>query len=930
MPRNPNCNLCKLCNGVRTVCVWGEGITPCDIMIIERDPGEQEDIQGRPFVGDSGKLLNEFLSVAGLQRNHVFIDNITKCRPPGNRNTFPEERKACRPYLIENIKAVKPKFIITLGGDALEELTGQTQVMKLAGTSFDFKNDIFESKILVSVHPSYVVRNGSYKPQVLKHFENFGKIIRGEEINKDKSLVKYIFIKTFEQFNNFIEKLKVQKQVVIDLETTGLNFLTDKILCMSFSWKENTAVVLPLLKEKRQEFWTAEEYSQIIIKLKEVFGNPNIEWIAHNVSFDAKFLKTYDLNIAGSIHDTMLLITLIDENATDLKGLKPLAELYTDLGKYDKEIDDYVFDMKEKQRQELFDKKKTVKDEIKKLTKISKKATKEDLLALKQKIGDLEFELEELEEIKIEVSYAEITPEVLWKYSATDADATMRLFNLFTKKLQEASNSLVRPYGKSMVKLYSKLIMPLRKVLNDMEYRGAALNIPYLQELDKKYTIAEGELEKELLEMDAINVTEKVLYRKAAEKVRNRFKELKNPKLVEEDYVKKHTVQPDFNINSPDHLRALLFETLKLPILKNGKPSKKDGTVKPSTDKEVLEEYEDAHPCIKKLVANRKLQKLHKTYVKGMQKHADSNKRIHTNFNQHVTVTGRLSSSNPVNLQNIPRKDKDIKRAFITYPGWSIVQNDCSQAEFRQWAQLSNDQDMIQDLRAGLDIHRRTASEFWGIPEDQVSDEQRSQAKFVVFGLMYGRGAKSVAKQVGIAHEEALQIIKNFFAKYPVAARWLEATKQFAKTRKYVINHFGRVRRLPKVMSNMQEEVAEAMRQAVNAPIQGGAADVTGIGLIRIHKEIAKRNLSARLILTVHDSIILECPNEEIIEVAKLCHKCMTDPITGIIVPMEVEVEVGRNWAEVKKWNINKIDEYYKEYIEGYKNEDSNEVRRAS
>lgn len=918
MPRNPNCNLCRLCNGVKTVCIWGTGPSPCDIMLIGRDPGEQEDIEGKPFVGPAGKLLNEFLNATGLNRSQVRISNLVRCRPPNNRSTFPDEKEACRPYLIEEIKAVNPKFIITLGADSLEELTGQTQVMKLAGTSFNLKNDIFDGKILVALHPSYILRNQSYKPRALKHFEDFGKIIRGETLNKDKSPVKYITVKTFDQFNNFIEKLKEQKRVVIDLETTGFNFLMDKILCMSFSWKENTAVVLPLLKENREEFWEPNEYSQIITQLKEVFGDPNIEWIAHNISFDAKFLKSYNLIINGPIHDTMILSTLLDENAPE-KGLKPLADLYTDLGKYDKEIEDYVSDMKRRKREELFNIKKVVKDEIKKLTKISKKSTGDDLLEVKQKIGDLEFELEELEEVKINISYAEIPTEVLWKYAATDADATMRLFNLFTKKLQETSNALVRPYGKNMVKLYSKLVMPLRRVLNDMEYRGAQLNLSYLQELDKKYTITEGELEKELLEMDAIKATEKVLYKKAAEKVSTRFKELKSPKLSEQDYVKKHTVQPDFNMNSPDNLRALLFEVLKLPVIKTGKPSKKDGTIKPSTDKEVLEEYEDAHPCINKLVANRKLQKLHKTYVKGMQKRVDSNGRIHTDFNQHVTVSGRLSSSSP-NLQNIPRKDKDIKRAFITYPEWSMIQFDYSQVEFRMWAQLSNDQDMLQDIRAGLDIHRRTASEFWGIPEDQVSDERRSQSKFVVFGIMYGRGAKSVAKQVGITPEEAGEIIKQFFNKYPVAARWLEATRRFASTRKYVINHFGRVRRLPNVDSNMKEDVAEALRMAVNSPIQGGAADVTGVGLIRIYKEIAKRNLRARLILTVHDSIVLECPNEEIVEVIRLCHKAMTDTIAGIIVPLEVEVEVGSNWAEVKKWNMKTLEDNYKEYIEGINN----------
>ena len=209
---------------------------------------------------------------------------------------------------------------------------------------------------------------------------------------------------------------------------------------------------------------------------------------------------------------------------------------------------------------------------------------------------------------------------------------------------------------------------------------------------------------------------------------------------------------------------------------------------------------------------------------------------------------------------------------------------------------------MINDIRLGMDIHKVTASEFWGIPEDQVTPEQRAAAKFVVFGLMYGRGAKSVAKQVGITEMEAKQIIANFFAKYPVAARWLTQTHRFARDRKFVMNHFGRLRRLPYIDSNIKKEAADARRQALNAPIQSSAADITGIAMIRIKRALEENNLRARPILTVHDSIVFECPNEELPILIKLVYKRMTDPIPGIIVPLDVEVEVGPNWAEVKEW----------------------------
>ena len=347
--RNPNCNLCGLCNGVNTICLWGEGPTPCDVMVIGRDPGKEEDKEGRPFVGRSGKLLKELLQAAGLKREDVFISNICKCQPPGNRPHTSEERAACRVYLDQEIAAVQPKVIIALGGDAFEAITGQTQVkvMKLAGQAINFKNDKIDCQVFVSVHPSYILRNDSYKERAMKHFEDFGRLLRGEApIKSIKSPVNYVYVQTIEQVRKLIAKMHQQKFVVFDTETTGFDFLHDKILCFSFSWKENTAVVLPLLGYKQATIWPEQDYNEIITSLQNLFADPNIEWCAQNISFDAKFLKTYNMEIAGSIHDTMILQTLCDENAVDLKGLKEMAKLYTDMGDYSEPLEKFITNLK--------------------------------------------------------------------------------------------------------------------------------------------------------------------------------------------------------------------------------------------------------------------------------------------------------------------------------------------------------------------------------------------------------------------------------------------------------------------------------------------------------------------------------------------------------------------------------------------------------
>lgn len=928
--RNPNCNLCGLCKGVNTICLWGEGPTPCDVMIIGRDPGEQEDKVGRPFVGRSGQLLNELLQAAGLKREEVYISNVCKCRPPGNRPHTLGERSACRIYLDQEITAVQPKVIITLGGDALEALTGQTQMMKLAGKVFNVKNKNtgFSCRVFAGVHPSYILRNAGYKERALKHFEGFGRTLRGE--TPERSPVKYITVQTIEQFRKFMAKMREQKVIVFDTETTGFDFLNDRILCYSFSWKENTAVVLPLLGYKEAAIWAEEELAEINTALKEIYADPTITWIAQNITFDAKFLKTAGIECAGPIEDTMQLQALCDENAKDLQGLKAMADFYTDMGNYDAPLDECKTQLKIEKRKKLQAAQKIRKDRIKELKKMLKKADDTTTIEINQDITVLEGELADLAKVNKDITYADIPTNILWPYAAMDADATMRVFHIFTKKLQAESNTYAHQHHMrpptNMVRYYKRLVMRLRKVLDTMEYRGAKVDIAYLHTLDKKYAKRLVELKQALLNMDAVTKTCKKLLVKSQKKMEERYKKLKTvidykagatdkkPKFTQKEYGIHYGKPVSFNMNSHDHLRILLFDVLKLT---HPFPNKK-GVAGLSTDKEVLEALEDSHPCVTALQENRKLSKLHTTYVLGQIKRADANDRVHTNFNQHITVTGRLSSSDP-NLQNIPRANKDIKRAFIpTKKDWYIVQMDYAQAEFRMWAELSNDTDMINDIKSGLDIHRATAAQFWGIPEDQVTDEQRSAAKFVVFGLMYGRGAESVAKQVKIATGEAKAIIDQFFAKYPVASRWLTITKRFATGRGFSPGYFGRVRRLPYACMRHtdQQEWSESMRQAVNAPIQGGAADLTGIAMIKIYSELkAHPERDVHLILTVHDSIILEMPKNSLAPVIKMCHQKMTENVDNMQVPMAADIEVGPNWGDLTKIPANSVDESLKKFF---------------
>ena len=943
--RNSNCTDCGLCKGVNTVCLYGEGPESADIMFIGRDPGENEDLLGRPFVGRAGVLLDELMVHGGIDRSKVYVTNIVKCRPPGNRQPTDEEKAACLQYLKMEIGAVNPKMIVVLGADALKTLTGLDKIMKHAGTVIDIDKEDFDwaGKVFVALHPSYLLRNASMISRAQKHFIDIGYYYKGEE--PPRAPTNYTYITDFDRVEGFFDQLNKQTLVTFDLETDSLDFKAGNILCFSFSWKIRTGIVLPLVGfPDKKEIWTTKQTSYIMQKLKEAFGNKNISWIAHNISFDHKYLLSYNIDIAGNMYDTMLLQQLLDENAMDLKGLKALAATYTDMGRYDDPLDDFKQNLKAGKSKELTEAKFEKRKQIKMVQKALDKAPN-----FPKHIDDMETlkkEYIELEERKIDISYDMIPTDILWPYTAMDADATLRIFQHHWMALKKESEKYAKYSShadRNMKRLYTGLTMPLRRVLNEMEFRGALMDEDYLHALDVKYSDRLQELQEALYAMPEVQNVEKRLLEDSKEKYRIKYLELKSvvqwkeyqdslklgqswtktvksprpPKYSNgDDYADNFVKHITFNLNSPAHLRVLLFEELGCDVsFAERTPA---GAL--STDKSVLEKWHNK-PGVENLLENRKISKLHNTYVKGsLTKIANSSdKRIHTNFNQHITVTGRLSSSNP-NLQNIPRKDKDIKGAFRADAGWGILQLDYAQAEFRMWCELSQDAKMLKDIKAGMDIHIQTASDFWGIPMAQLkadldssdpaikeeAQNKRTAAKFVVFGLMYGRGAKSVAEQVGISKEDAETIKTAFFARYPAAAAWLDRTRQNAKQLGFVPGFFGRVRRLPYASSGDPEKAAEAMRQAVNSPIQGSAADVTGLGLIRIRdmlREVDEKTGRlfgdfARLILTVHDSIILEVKWEYAYEIAEKCIELMINKL-GMSTPMAVDAEFGLDWAHL-------------------------------
>lgn len=349
-----------------------------------------------------------------------------------------------------------------------------------------------------------------------------------------------------------------------------------------------------------------------------------------------------------------------------------------------------------------------------------------------------------------------------------------------------------------------------------------------------------------------------------------------------------------FNINSPKQLGKVLFEDLGLPCKKKTKSGY-------STNAEVLEGLRYEHPVVEMVLQYRTLAKLNSTYCEGLLKVIGDDGRIHSSFNQTETRTGRISSTEP-NLQNIPVRTelgREMRRFFCAREGMVLVDADYSQIELRVLAHIANDKNMIEAFKNNEDIHAITASQVFGIPLDMVTPIMRSRAKAVNFGIVYGIGAFSLAKDIGVSNKEASTYIKNYLAHYSGVDEYMKNVVEKAKQDGYVETMFGRRRYLPELTSGKHMLRAFGERVARNMPIQGTAADIIKIAMVKVNERIKKEGLRARLILQVHDELIVEAPQDESIIVAKLLQEEMENAVK-LDVPLTADATIGKTWYDAK------------------------------
>lgn len=404
--------------------------------------------------------------------------------------------------------------------------------------------------------------------------------------------------------------------------------------------------------------------------------------------------------------------------------------------------------------------------------------------------------------------------------------------------------------------LYDTIEIPLIHTLAVMEMNGFTVDTERLMDMERELSLEADKLEEEI-------------YDDAGE---------------------------TFNINSTKQLGVILFEKLGLPVIKKTKTGY-------STDSAVLEALMDQHPMIPKILQFRALKKLISTYLDGLEPLISRETgRIYTSFNQMVTATGRLSSSDP-NLQNIPirtEQGRKIRSLFVPGEGYDyIVSGDYSQIELRLLAHLSQDPTMIDGFKKNQDIHRRTASEVFGIPWDEVTPEQRSHAKAVNFGIIYGISDFGLARNISISRQQAKEYIDSYFARYSTIHAYMDKLVAEARETGMAKTMFGRIRTLTDINSKNFTRRSFAERTAMNTPIQGSAADIIKLAMNAVQDELERRSLRSRLLVQVHDELVLEVPADEREEVETLLKDTMEHIVT-LSVPLVVDIHCGRNWEEAK------------------------------
>ena len=609
------------------------------------------------------------------------------------------------------------------------------------------------------------------------------KIVEQQIVYKEtKNIVK--IIDTTEKATELKQQLLQQKEISINIETTGSGIMQDLIVGVSLCYGQDNNYYIPI---NHNDFILQQVQQDDFVEIfKPVFENENIKFIGCDLKFIKHILKTLNIELKNIYFDVMIASYCI--NPSQQHTIENLALKFLNF---------HI-----KTEEEIFSK--------------GTKKIKADNIGI----------------------------ETLSQYSCSKSISLYNLKDILINKLNKNNLS----------SLFFDIEMPIVQVLYEMEDIGIKIDKNFLNDFDKELT-------------NVISVLEQEIYGLAGE---------------------------TFNINSPKQLAAILFEKLNLPVIKKTKTGY-------STDESVLVEL-SKYDIANEILKYRELQKLKTTYIDSIRRFTEvEGERIHTVFNQAITTTGRLSSSDP-NLQNIPIRTeygRRFRRVFVAAKGNIFVSADYSQIDLRSLAHISKDKNLIKAFCSGQDIHTATAMEVFNIPKkEDVTKQQRMAAKSINFGIVYGISSFGLSKQLDISVKQAKEYIDSYFSKYVGIKNWSNRIIEETKQKGYVKTITGRIRYIPEINSSNKQIVSFGERMALNTPVQGTSADIIKMAMINVSKKLKEQNLKSKILIQVHDDLLLEVPKEEENIVINMLKYEMEHAIK-LDVPLLVEVKIGTNWADL-------------------------------
>lgn len=595
----------------------------------------------------------------------------------------------------------------------------------------------------------------------------------------------YTIIYREDEFKTWLNDLSKAEYFAFDTETTSLDYMSAKIVGVSFAIAKGKAAYVPFghdyegAPKQLPKEW-------VLSQLKPLLENPSIKKIGQNLKYDLEVLANYDIHLLGIAYDTMMESYVLD-SVSNNHDMVSLALKYLGL--------------------------RTISYE-----ELAGKGAKQ-------------------------LTFNQIDVEKAGIYAAEDADVTLKLHDTLWPRIEKETG---------LKRIFEEIEIPLVSVLANVERNGVLID-------PKKLEIQGKELQQRLQE------------------------------LTQEAF---RLADHEFNINSPKQLQEVLFQKLKLPILQ------KTPTGQASTADSVLQELAVEFALPRIIIEYRSLSKLMTTYTNRLVEQINpKTKRIHTSYNQTGAATGRLSSSEP-NLQNIPIRTQEgrrIRQAFIAEKGHVLISADYSQIELRLMAHISQDESLLNAFNHNLDIHKATASEVWGVPIDQVTSDMRRNAKAINFGLIYGMSAFGLTRQLGITRQAAQEYIDLYFARYPKVRAYMDSTRAQAKEKGYVETLWGRRLYLPDINASQIPRQKAAERTAINAPLQGSAADIIKLAMLSIDRWIKEEKINAKMIMQVHDELVFEAAEADADKIIEGVRRLMTE-VASLRVPLLVSVGKGDNW----------------------------------